>query len=758
MFKKTNSYVFLGLSIALSALLVIFKPQPEFNYDFETFFPQEDDELAFYSSFRAEFESDNDYLLIALDNKEGELLDPSFLQRAYGLQQNVMALDQVDTVISILTLEKPVIGVFGLGKEKVLDWEQESIAGGMEKLESYRSGLISEDGKSMLLWVKNEQGISKEDGDQLYTSIKQIFEESSLLPLAIAGKIQTQGDFVTLMQEEFTLFFMLSLLLILLLLVVIFKSWWGVLIPAIVLTVGVLWALGMIVHMGKAFDVMSVMQPTIFLIVGLSALVHYFSHLSGKAKEGVGNEVAIQEVFAQLLIPVWLTILTTSLGFMSLYFTSIPALQQFGLTTGLGVLVMFFAVNLITPGLLYLFAIPRSHSDAKASHPRFYATIFVWILHHKKAILIVFTLMSIGAVLLGTRVQVNGFLLDNLPNDHPIQQDFGFFDAQYGGSNPLEISVSPGANASTLLDYPVLVELDKLETRIMELFGGKLLLSPLSVVKTLNQAQNQGNESAYKLPSQGQYRRMQAWLKRALLLQEVPVISEDMRWGRISGRTADLGTLKMDVLRAELLEFVEKEVDGNLLQVRWTGTGYLIDKAHRSVTVQTAKGLLVAFVLVGAVAGLLFKSWRVSFVLLLTNLIPLVSMLGLMFLLGIEFKLTTAILFTVAFGIAVDDSIHFMTRLRQELSKGKDLLYALKRTFLETGKAIVLTSVILVAGFGLLAFSGFGVTHFTGLLISASLVFALLTDLVLLPVLLLPMKKTCGKSVQAGPTSQDLAR
>jgi hypothetical protein len=112
-----------------------------------------------------------------------------------------------------------------------------------------------------------------------------------------------------------------------------------------------------------------------------------------------------------------------------------------------------------------------------------------------------------------------------------------------------------------------------------------------------------------------------------------------------------------------------------------------------------------------------------------------------MYLLGIEFKLTTAILFTVAFGIAVDDSIHFMTRLRKELMSGKNLIYGLKRTFLETGEAIIQTTVILVAGFGLLIFSQFGVTHYTGLLIAAALVFALLADLFLLPILLLPMKK-----------------
>ena len=121
----------------------------------------------------------------------------------------------------------------------------------------------------------------------------------------------------------------------------------------------------------------------------------------------------------------------------------------------------------------------------------------------------------------------------------------------------------------------------------------------------------------------------------------------------------------------------------------------------------------------------------------------------MMWILGIEFKLTTAILFTVAFGIAVDDTIHFMSKLKLELAKGKNLIYGIKRTFIEAGRAIILTSIILIAGFGLLIFSQFGVTHFTGLLISFSLVFALLADLFLLPILLFPLKKVWDQKAKA---------
>jgi hypothetical protein len=742
MFQKSRAYFFLGVAGLICVTLVIFRPIPQFNYDFEQFFPQNDDDLEFYQAYRNKFENDNDYLLLAVSNANGELLDSSFLAAALDLQLDIGKLDRVDTVISILNLEKPIIGIFGMRKVEVLDWsDSKTLVSQQEVLNQFRSELISKDGESLLLWIKNEQNISKENGDELYFKINQLTQESHLEIKAVAGKIQAQGDFVTLMQREFGLFFGCSILLMLVMLASIFRTWWGVFIPLVILVIGVVWAFGLILYLGKALDVMSVMQPTIFLIVGLSSLIHFFNHLIKKLRAGVPKTKAVRAVFKSLLVPVWLTILTTSLGFFSLYFTSIPALKEFGLTTGLGILVMFLAVILIAPGLLYLFRIGTTAENSKLKSPINLNSLFLWLLRKRRLIAFGFAGLTLISGLVGSQVKINGFLLDSLPEDHPIQKSFSYFDSQFGGSNPLEIHLAVGPDAKNLLDLKVLQELNDLENEVGRLFNGGQIISPLTVVKSLNQAQNQGNARAFSLPSRGQYIRMQRFLEPAFRDAGGKVLSKDLKTGRLSARSADFGTLIMTEKRAALKEFTDQNISPEFLQIRWTGTAFLIDKGHQSVTRQMAKGLGLAFVLVGIIAGFLFRSWRISFILLIPNLVPLVWMLGLMYLLGIEFKITTAILFTVAFGIVVDDSIHFMTRLRQELMTGKNLIYGLKRTFLETGEAIIQTSIILVAGFGLLIFSEFGITHFTGLLIAASLIFALLADLLLLPILLLPMKK-----------------
>ncbi|HSF52445.1 MAG TPA: MMPL family transporter, partial [Algoriphagus sp.] len=563
MFRKPTALAFLGIGIFLSFFILIFPPLPSFDYDFEQFFPEDDPDLAFYRQFEKDFESDNDYLLIALQNPEGELADKNFLTGCNLLKEEILGLDGVDTLISVLDLEMPKIGLFGINFRKVLDWEtEENLQESKSQLAQLEGSLVSKDGKSLLFLIKNDPSLTKEQGDSLYLQIRQVFSENEITPIAVAGKIQTQGDFVTLMQKEFGLFLGASLILMLVALWLIFRSWWGVVIPVLVLSLGILWAFSLILFSGKALDIMSVMQPTIFLIVGLSALIHYFTQLIKKLNADIPKDQAVFESFRELTFAVWLTVFTTSVGFLSLYFTSIPALKAFGLWTGIGILMVFLALILITPGLLYLFPISKTRNTQPKSFS-FLHLLFSKIISNRKPILLGFLGITGLCLVLGFQLKVNGFLLDNLPQDHPIQQDFAFFDQQFGGSNPLEIYLEVGHDTVSLLDYEVLLEMEKLEKKLRESFGENQFISPLSMVKALNQAQNQGSLEAFTFPSQGQYLRMERYFKPMLNSDGPKVISTDQKSGRISSRVPDLGSFEMAKKRAEILEFVQKEINPN---------------------------------------------------------------------------------------------------------------------------------------------------------------------------------------------------
>lgn len=749
MFTKKQSYFGLLVAAIILLMIAVFPPKVFFDYDFESFFPQDDSDLAFYQEFREEFENDNDYLLIAVGHKD--VFDTVFLNEFQSLKDQLGQLEKIERVYSLLDVEDVIVSPFGIQRKKLLDWSDEGrLAHSKKKIlgsERWKGNLISADGDFLLLIAHNQQQISKEAGDALFGEIVELLNDYGFKKTYTAGKIKAQRDFVSLMQEEFSFFLGISFVLIVLILFLIFRSWWTVLTAILVIAIALIWALALGLYFGKALDVMSVMQPTILSIIALAALVHYFNHYLNYLRQRYSKEEAIQKSFSEITLAVFLTCLTTSLGFMSLYFTSVPSLKFFGLFTGLGVLIVFLVIILITPGVLYF--IPSIEMVQKANHAAFWRRsmriTFLGVIKSQKLIIWIFSFVSLLSFWALTDLKVNGYILDNLPREHGLIQEFSFFDREFGGSKPLEFFIEKGPQAESLIEWDILKELDKVEGFIQSNFETGPIISPLAVVKNLNQAMNSGNEKAYVLPSPGQWKRMEPYLDKAFKDLPTKILSENQNFGRISTRMEDIGSLRSAELKKRLDRFLSQDIDSNLLKVKITGTSHLIDISHESVSQQMLKGLTVAFFIVAIIAGFLFRSWRIAIIVLIPNVIPLLWMCGLMWLLGVELKLTTAILFTVAFGIAVDDSIHFMSKLRIELDKGRKWLYALKRTFIDTGKAIILTTLILSSGFAVLIFSQFGVTFYSGLLISTALIFALLADLLLLPVLLIRLGKIWEK-------------
>jgi predicted RND superfamily exporter protein len=750
MFSKSRSFLFLGISLVVTLGIFLFPPTVYFDYDFESFFPQDDKELAFYQEFRSSFENDNDYLLIAL-GRNPDIFDSSFLSAANSLNENLKKLDQVEQTISLLNLEEPIINPFGIRYKKTLSWDNaeilESSKNAILASEQMRGSLISKDGNYLLIILHNEQRISKEEGDVLYLAIEKLVENSGIDKYHLAGKIRAQGEFVQLMQEEFSFFLGISGALIVLLLIAIFRTWWGVLVPLLVLILGILWTIALSLYFGKPLDVMSVMQPTILSIVGLAALIHFFNHYLTQIINGYQKDEAIQKSFSELWMAVFLTCATTAMGFFSLNFSNIPSLKLFGVFTGIGVLFMFLSVVMVAPGLLYLLTpFKVSESDFfSALWRKWMRTFFIWTISNSKLIVLFFILVTIVAGFGMSKLEVNGYILDDLPENNSLTEEFSFFDNEFGGSKPLEFFLESGEGAKNLLQYEVLKEQEKLEDYIRKCFGSGTILSPLTFAKSLNKALNGGSDKAFIAPTLGQTRRMEPYFSKALEKASVKVLTPDFKSGRLSTRTEDMGSLASSGMKENFQEFVEKKINPDLLSVRITGTSHLIDISHQSVTSQLAKGLGLAFLIVAVIVGFLFRSWKMAALALVPNIIPLIWVSGMMYVLGIDLKLTTAVIFTVAFGIAVDDTIHFMAKLKMELNKGKSWLYSIKRTYLETGKAIILSSLVLVLGFSILTLSEFGVTFYSGLLISMSLLFALMADLIFLPVLLVFFKKRTKK-------------
>ena len=204
--------------------------------------------------------------------------------------------------------------------------------------------------------------------------------------------------------------------------------------------------------------------------------------------------------------------------------------------------------------------------------------------------------------------------------------------------------------------------------------------------------------------------------------------------------------------------FIEKELNNQYFSLRQTGTARLIDLNNAYLAKDMTVGLLIAFLLIALIVGIMFKDLKMVLICLIPNFFPLILIAGIMGFAGIYLKVSTSIIFTIAFGIAVDDTIHFMSKLRLQLAKGSSIIYAVKRTYITTGKAIVVTSIILCGGFLTLIWSDFLGTFYIGLLISLTLLFAVIADLFLLPVLLMIFYKNSSmKKLQKNKRVAEIA-
>jgi predicted RND superfamily exporter protein len=346
------------------------------------------------------------------------------------------------------------------------------------------------------------------------------------------------------------------------------------------------------------------------------------------------------------------------------------------------------------------------------------------------------------------RLEFNNMFLEDFASDDNMRADYQFFEDNFSGFRPFEISMWINDSSTHFFKYDVIKEVEKVEQGIEKIYGAGFIVSPNTFIKGTRRALNGGKNQEFKLPEpKRELLKVRKNIRRLPRVNMRSYVTDDKKHARINAKVRDQGGKKMRELNKQFEAYLQANVNMDLIGVRVTGMPFLIDKTNEFLASSIVLSLLIAFVVISLIMGLLFQSFRMIIIAILPNLLPLLVIAGIMGLVGINIKISTSIIFAVAFGIAVDDTIHFMSKLRIELNKGKSIIYALKRTYLSTGKAIVVTSLILVSGFLLLISSSLSSTFYIGLLVSLTLLFAVISDLFFLPVLVLiffqkPSKKS----------------
>ncbi|MBJ6109168.1 MMPL family transporter [Hymenobacter sp. BT523] len=734
----------LGLLTVLSGFFVA---QLRFNYNFNDFYPAGDPDLDYYQGYTQRFGNDNDYLLLGLEAPPGRtVFDPGFLRQVDSLTQLARRQSSVRSVTSPTTLANTVVEGLGVFNLPYLHPDKPARRADDSTLIYRTPGLVgnvfSPDARAVTLVLQLTPDLEKPPGDSLFAALRAGMARLHLPEERVhfAGRIVAQSVFVDRLKWELVVFMSLSVLLVTGLLWLTFRTWWGVVLPLVVVLGAILWGLGIMAASGVTIDLMTALLPLMLFVVGMSDTIHIISRYVSELGYGASKKDALRVTIKESGFGSGLSALTTSLGFFTLMTSTIKPIHNFGLFTGIAVILAFVLSFTLLPAMLVLLGRPQLREPRRQGHSwdGVLGRLFRTVLLRRRLIFTLSGLVLAAAIGLSTRVRINSSLLDDLSKSDPVRQDFAFFDRQFAGVRPFELELKP-APGRDIYDLAVLRQTERIEAYLKETYGLRFAASPVTLVKSVRKALNGGGLEAYRLPAD----TLELQLLRGKLRQfrKKPEFSAlalpDGSAGRLTGRMSDVGSIRADALNDALRRHLRATVDSTVLRTRLTGSSNLIDKNNENLTLNMIQGMAIDVLMVTLIVLFLFRSLRMTVVVLIPNLLPIIIVAGVMGLAGVNMKVSTSIIFTIAFGIAVDDTIHFISKLRLTLGKEPDIFKAVRRTYLLAGKAVITTSLILVGGFSTLLFSKFDGTFYVGLLIGLTLLFGVVAELTLLPLLIL---------------------
>lgn len=722
----------------------------QFDYDFEAFFPKDEKETDYFETHRRRFETDNDFIFIIAQNHP-TIYNREFLLKVDAfadsiaqdsLVRDVQCLtnmnDYVKTAFSPMVFKKPYIDL----KYEHNDFKADSTR--ISKRPELQNLLINEKADGILIFVKHNQFLSKEKCDLLKARIDSMLAHFKIDDFKYAGRTIGLGYYVNKMQTETALFIGLSFVVVILFLILTFKSFWGVWVPLVIVTLSMLWIVGYMALSGQPINLVLTVLPSIIFVVAMSDVIHLVSKYMDELRFGRTKKEAILIAYKEVGLATLMTSVTTAIGFITLLTVNMEPIQDFGVYTAVGVMLAFVLTYTVLPGLLVITKAPKI-SDKKITDTVWYNVLhktFIQLINYRKIILASFSVLLLISLIGIYLVKADYFLLEDLSEKSELRKDYDYFDKEFMGLRPFEIAVEIKDKNKSIYDYAVLKEINKIENYLTTEYGLKHCFSIVNVLKIANRTNNAGQEKYYTLPdsitSVELINQLKEFDKENMLRLYV---DSTEKYGRISSTIGDLGMYEISKRNEKLFDFIAKNTNQDLVNFKVTGTAHLLDLNMSSLSRKLMYGLLISLLLIGSIMLAMYRSIKMVIIALIVNILPLLMIGAILGFTGVNLKVSTAIIFTISFGIAVDDTLHFMSRFKLELAKGKSNLYALKRTFLSSGKAIVLTTLILCGGFLLLLLSDFLGTFYMGLLISLTLLFALLSDIILLPVLLMIFMK-----------------
>lgn len=729
------------LFVVLAVVSGFYLQKITFSFDFEQFFPKGDKDLDFFQEFIKEFETDDNFLLIGVTRDAGAF-DQVFLEKFHDFSLKCRELPHITESQSLTKIAYPVKTPFAITSFPAIHIDDPSQYERDKKRilqdERFVYNLISEDARTLVVFLKIIDNIQLEEARELMNALDELIEPYHFENYHYLGRPNFQKELVAMQIREVAVSSVISFFLVTIIMFFIFRKPWGIVVALFSIGLGMLLFMGFLGASGRELNAMAALYPVLMIIVGTSDVIHIMSKYIDELRKGQTKDKAIIITIKEIGLATLLTSITTAIGFASLFTSRITPIRDFGVNAAFGVLVAYFTVIIFTTAVLSFFNTKQiiKLGKGQAFWENLMEKAYLFTKNNGRNIAIGATVV-LGLCALGiSLITTNYRIVSNMPIGKKITEDFLFFEKEMAGFRPMEFAVFAQNNYHAD-DFEVVQQIDKVEQYLRQSPNIKAIGSVTAFYKSINQMHNGNRESAYVLPDNkkkyDQYKR---------LANQVPnnsidvLISQDRKKARISSRIADMGADSIKNLGIQVDHWIATNTDSTIVKFQRTGTGLIIDKNAQYVRMNLLQGLGMAIIIVSLIMALLFRNIKMLFIALIPNVFPLLLAGALLGYIGIELEAGVSIVFAVIFGIAVDDTIHFLSKFKLAQNKGHDIETALRITFLETGKAICLTTLILFFGFLVMLFSIHPPSVTIGLLISLTLFSALISDLLLIPVLI----------------------
>lgn len=562
-------------------------------------------------------------------------------------------------------------------------------------------------------------------------------------------------------KSEMYMFIALSLLITAFILYLFFRSFRIVGFCVGIIGLGVIWTVGVMAMLGIRITLLTAMLPPLIIVIGIPNCVYMVNKYHAEYVRH-GNKIkALQRMVQKVGNASLLSNLTTAAGFATFIVTSSRILVEFGLIAFISITCVFLICLILIPTVFSYLPVPDAKQTRHLYNPfirRIIDRLIFLIVHRRRVVYYVASVLIVAGIYGITQMETTGYMVDDLRETDPIRRDLTFFEENFNGLMPLEVTID-FMKPNQVFKLGNLEKLDRLGAALSADDDMSKAMSVVEAAKFANQAYYNGKAAYYRLPDNMTKNFIMKYVMGStggMKGMANSFVDSTMREVRLSFRIKDIGTRKMEAKEDSLYQKISAIFPADRHKVSVTGSSVIFFRGNQYLIRNLFSSLALAIVLIAGFMAWMFRSKRMVLIALVPNVIPQVITAAVMGYAGIPIKVSTILVFSVAFGISVDNTIHYLAKYRQELqvtnwSIRSSVVLALK----ETGQSMIYTSVILLFGFGIFCLSGFGGTFALGLLTSITLFAAMLANLILLPSLLLTMEHgVTGRTFQAEPLFQ----